>query len=172
MEAMTMTGFKRAKRLVAATAATASLAVGGTAPAIAQYRQHITNDMAACAGEGPAVRVTVNGIRAGSGTLRVQAYRGTAADWMQTGRWLNRIETPANRSTMSFCLPLPATGTYAVAVRHDANGNGKTDITRDGGGMSNNPSINIFNLGKPSVRQTAVAVGNEVKAITITLRYM
>ena len=73
---------------------------------------------------------------------------------------------------MSFCLPVPEAGTYAVAVRHDVNGNGKTDITRDGGGMSNNPSINIFNLGKPSVRQTAFAVGNEVKAITITLRYM
>lgn len=169
---MTSTGFKQVKRVVAMAAAVATLAVGGTAPAIAQYRQHIGNDMAACAGNGPAVRVTVNGIRAGSGTVRVQAYRGTAADWMQTGRWLNRIEAPASRGSMSFCLPVPEAGTYAVAVRHDVNGNGKTDITRDGGGMSNNPSINIFNLGKPSVRQTAFAVGNEVKAITITLRYM
>lgn len=167
-----MTRNQRTKRLVAMAVAAASLAVGGTAPAVAQYRQHITNDMAACAGEGPAVRVTVNGIRAGSGTLRVQAYRGTASDWMQTGRWLNRIEAPASRGSMTFCLPVPTAGTYAVAVRHDVNGNGKTDITRDGGGMSNNPPINIFNLGKPSVSRTAFAVGNEVKAITITLRYM
>lgn len=142
------------------------------APAMAQYRQHIANNPAACAGEGPAVRVVVTGIRAGEGTLRVQAYRGTAADWLQTGRWLSRIETPARNGTMTFCLPVPAAGTYAVAVRHDTNANGKTEITRDGGGMSNNPSINIFNLGKPSVRQTAFTVGNEVRSISIAMRYM
>ena len=38
--------------------------------------------------------------------------------------------------------------------------------------MSNNPSINIFNLGKPSYDKVALAVGNEVKAITIRMRYM
>lgn len=142
-------------------------------PAMAQYRQHIGNDMATCdSGSGPAVRVTVTGIRAAAGNLRVQSYRGTAADWLQKGRWLSRIDVPARRGSMAFCVPVPAAGTYAIAVRHDQDGDGSTDISGDGGGMSNNPSINIFNLGKPGVRSTAFQVGNEVRAITITMRYM
>jgi uncharacterized protein (DUF2141 family) len=37
--------------------------------------------------------------------------------------------------------------------------------------MSNNPSINIFNLGKPSYKKTAFSVGNEVKTISIAMKY-
>ena len=104
--------------------------------------------------------------------MRVQLYRATKQDWLETGRWLNRIELPARAGTMSFCMPAPATGTYGIAIRHDVNGNGETDLTQDGGGMSNNPSINIFNLGKPSYRKAAFSLGQEVKAITIRMRYM
>ena len=38
--------------------------------------------------------------------------------------------------------------------------------------MSNNPSINVFNLGKPSYAKTAFPVGNQVKSIRIQMRYM
>jgi len=141
-------------------------------PAVAQYRQVMSNDLSRCAGSGPAVRVSVHGVESSTGQVRVQSYRGTAADWLHKGRWLARIEAPARAGTMVFCLPLPSTGTYAVAVRHDANGNGKTDISRDGGGMSNNPGINIFNLGRPSISRTAFQVGDEVRSISITMRYM
>ena len=129
--------------------------------------------MRACApGGGPAVRVTVTGIRSADGMVRVQSYRGTKAEWLEKGRWLNRIEAPARKGRMVFCMPLPATGTYGIAVRHDANGNGKTDISEDGGAMSNNPSINIFNLGKPSYKKTAFSIGREVKQMTITMKYL
>jgi uncharacterized protein (DUF2141 family) len=73
---------------------------------------------------------------------------------------------------MRFCMPLPASGRYGVAVRHDVNGNGKTDLSRDGGGFSNNPKVSIFNLGKPSVDKAAVAVGNTPVIIAISLQYM
>lgn len=151
--------------------ATAGLAVA--TPAMAQYRQKIGNDMSKCtAGSGPAVMVTVDGIDSSSGKIRVQSYRGTKADWLEKGKWINRIEAPARAGTMAFCLPVPGSGTYGIAVRHDKNGNGKTDITSDGGAMSNNPSINIFNLGKPSYKKTAINVGNGVKSIRIRMRYM
>ena len=159
-----------------AISATAGLfAVAGmasSAPAVAQYRQEVRNDMSQCAGSGPAVMVTVDGVKVSSGTMRVQTYRGTSADWLKKGRWLNRIEAPARRGTMTFCLPVPGPGTYAVAIRHDVNNNGKTDLTQDGGGMSNNPGINIFNLGKPSYSKTAFPVGNQVKSIRIQMKYM
>ncbi|MBD3729890.1 MAG: DUF2141 domain-containing protein [Sphingomonadales bacterium] len=153
-----------------------ALAAGGimlAAPADAQYRQKIGNDLGKCrAGGGPAVLVTVNQIKASQGTIRVQSYRGTKEEWLEKGKWLTRIETPAKAGTMSFCVPLPASGVYGIAVRHDLNGNGKTDLSEDGGAMSNNPSLNIFNLGKPSYKKTAFSVGNEVKSITISMRYM
>ena len=150
-----------------------ALALGLAAPAHAQYREKIANDMSKCrSGSGPAVLVTIAGVKAGKGKIRVQSYRATSADWLAKGRWINRIEAPARSATMTFCVPLPAEGSYGIAVRHDTDGDGETDLTSDGGGMSNNPSINIFNLGKPSYKKTAVAVGNAVKPIRIQMRYM
>ncbi|MBE5073939.1 DUF2141 domain-containing protein [Erythrobacteraceae bacterium E2-1 Yellow Sea] len=137
------------------------------------YRNKIDNDMRQCApGGGPAVRVTVQGVKNGRGVVRVQSYRGTKADWLEKGRWLNRIEAPARSGTMYFCMPVPETGNYGIAVRHDVNGNGKTDLSEDGGGMSNNPSINIFNLGKPSYTKTAFEVGAGVTTIRVQMKYM
>jgi uncharacterized protein (DUF2141 family) len=156
-------------------AALALGAVGLTAaaPALAQYKQELRNDMHRCAaGAGPAVMVTVNGVKNSAGLVRVQAYRATPADWLQKGRWLSRIEAPAKAGTMTFCVPVPSAGDYAIAVRHDVNGNGDTDIMTDGGAMSNNPSINILNLGKPSVSRTTFAVGKGVKAIRVQMRYL
>ena len=141
--------------------------------AAAPYRNEIGNDMARCqAGRGPAVMVTVDGVKSSSGKLRVQAYRATSAEWLVKGKWLSRIEVPAKAGTMTFCMPVPASGSYGIAVRHDVNGNGETDIRTDGGAMSNNPSINIFNLGKPSYSKVGVPVEGGVKSIRIQMKYM
>ena len=135
--------------------------------------QTVSNNMSQCrSGNGPAVLVNVSGIKESSGKLRVQSYRGTKEEWLKSGAWLHRIEVPAKAGSMTFCMPINNAGTYGIAIRHDVNGNGKTDISSDGGGMSNNPSINIFNLGKPSYKKTAFSVGNGVKSINITMKYM
>ena len=142
-----------------------------SAPAQAQ-QSRIGNDLGRCsANSGPGVMVTVSGIRSAEGTLRVQSYRGSASDWLQKGRWINRIEAPAQEGSMAFCVPLPGAGTYAIAVRHDVNGNGATDVWRDGGGISNNPAINIFNLGKPSHKKAAFSVGTGITPIRVEMRY-
>ncbi len=148
-----------------------ALAAGGTA-ANAQYRQKIAHDASRCSAGGPAALVTIDGIEAGGGTLRVQSYRATKQDWLEKGRWINRIEIPAKAGRMQVCVPLPAPGHYGIAVRHDINKNGKTDLKTDGGAMSNNPSLNIFNLGKPSYKKVGFDVGQQVKPISISMRYM
>ena len=144
------------------------LAVAATAQAEGRV---ISNDLSQCR-NGPSTLVQISGVKASTGKIRVQSYRGTAADWLEKGRWLARIEVPARAGSMTVCVPLPQAGVYGIAVRHDVNGNGKTDITRDGGGMSNNPSINIFNLGKPSYKKTAFSVGDSPKTISISMKYM
>jgi len=160
-------------RSVARMLALAGLAANALAtPAQAQYRQTISNDPARCRGAGPAVNVTVTGIKSSSGRVRIQLYRATKQDWLEEGRWIHRIEVPARAGSMTFCMPAPAAGSYGIAVRHDANGNGRTDLTQDGGGASNNPSFNVFNLGKPGHDKVGFSIGDDVRAISITMRYL
>ncbi len=133
----------------------------------------IGNDLSRCtAGNGPAVLVSVQGVKEAAGRIRVQSYPASSGAWLTKGRWINRVESRANSGTMNFCVPVPAAGKYGIAVRHDRNANGKTDISQDGGGFSNNPSINILNLGKPSVGKVAFYAGTGVTKITINLKYM
>jgi uncharacterized protein (DUF2141 family) len=150
-------------------------ALFAAAPAWA-HGQEITNDLERCgaSARGPAVLIDVRGFVAATGTVRVQSYPATREAWLAKGEWLNRIDTPVRltNGTMRFCMPIPEQGRYGIAVRHDRDGDGKTDISRDGGGFSNNPSISIFNLGKPSVEKAAFAAGPGVTRITITLKYM
>ncbi|MEP2990664.1 MAG: DUF2141 domain-containing protein [Parasphingorhabdus sp.] len=156
----------------AAIAALSTAMLATAAPAYAGGKK-IGNDLAKCqTGNGPAVLVKVNGLKAATGKIRVQSYRGVKSEWLKKGRWLHRIDIPVTGRNMTFCMPIDQAGTYGIAVRHDINGNGKTEISKDGGGMSNNPSINIFNLGKPSYKKTAISVGNSVKSINIRMRYL
>ena len=162
------------KRFTAITG-TAALALTGllmSAPAEAQYREKISHDPGKCsAGKGPAVLVSISGVKESKGTIRIQSYRATKQDWLEKGRWINRMEAPAKAGTMRFCMPLPKAGHYGIAVRHDLDGDGETDIFGDGGAMSNNPSINLFNLGKPSYKKVGFDVGSGVESISIRMRY-
>lgn len=157
-------------RLPAAVVLSGALAMTAAAPSAA-FQREITNDLGRC-NAGPALLVTIAGVSASSGRIRVQTYRATKSEWMEKGKWINRVEIPAKAGTMTICMPVPDAGTYGVAVRHDVNGNGKTDFREDGGGISNNPSINIFNLGKPSYTKVGVAVGSAPKSIRIQMKYL
>ncbi len=160
---------------LAAITGTAALALTGlslSAPADAQYREKIAHDPGKCAaGKGPAVMVAITDVKESKGTIRIQSYRATKQDWLEKGRWIYRMEAPAKAGTMRFCMPLPGPGHYGIAARHDLDGDGKTDIFGDGGAMSNDPSINIFNLGKPSYKKVGFDVGPGVKQISIRMRY-
>jgi uncharacterized protein (DUF2141 family) len=149
--------------------AVAMLALAGSANA----GSVVGNDMSKCgAGKGPAIQVNVRGLKGLTGKVRVQNYPATSSAWLAKGKWLHRMEARASAGNLNFCLPLSASGKYAIAVRHDKNGNGKTDLSSDGGGFSNNPSINILNLGKPSVSKVAFSAGPGVTTITVNMKYM
>ena len=160
------------KKTIVSFLGIAALAFGLSAPANAQFRNELRHSVAPCQGSGPAVWVNLTEVSSSRGTIRVQLYPGNGDDWLERGRWLNRIEVPARAGSMQVCMPVPRTGDYAIAVRHDVNGNGRTDLRTDGGGMSNNPSINIFNLGRPSINRTRFSVAREVLPMTIRMRYM
>lgn len=157
-----MLNFRFAFAFTALALSSGSVAAGTT----------ISNNIASCeAGKGPAVLVTVRGLKSATGKIRVQSYRATSGAWLSKGAWINRIETSASSTAMNFCVPVPAVGNYGIAVRHDRNGNGKTDFREDGGGFSNNPKLSIFNLGKPSVGKVSFRADEGVTKITINMQY-
>lgn len=156
------------KRCVALVAMVGLALVSGGAVA----SQERNNDMSRCtSGNGPAVLVHVRGIKEAAGKVRAQSYPAIAGVWLAKGRWLHRVEAPASAGSINICISVPSEGKYGIAVRHDRNGDGKTDISQDGGGFSNNPSIGILNLGRPSVNKVAFDTDPGVTRIIVNLKY-
>lgn len=118
----------------------------------------------------PAVLVNVSGFKTRAGRVRVQLYGGNPADFLEKGKKLRRIDLPVTSSgPMRVCVAVPRPGNYAIAVRHDTDGNGKSGWN-DGGGFSRNPRISLTNL-KPNYRQVEIAVENGVRPIEVVLNY-
>lgn len=155
-------------RLNLSVAACAAAFVAGTAPAEAA----LGPDAAACSpgSNRPALLVSINGFKNRVGKLRVQLYGGNPKLFLERGRQLKRIDLAVTRSgAMNVCVAVPAAGTYAIAVRHDADNNGKSNWN-DGGGFSNNPKLSLLKL-KPSHRSTAVTVAGGVRTVPVVLNY-
>lgn len=81
--------------------------------------------------------------------------------------------TSASKTPPSFTFENLQPGQYAVAVFHDANGDGILNrglmgIPREGFGFSNNPKIL---MGAPSFKRAAIAVESGNLEICIQLKY-
>lgn len=140
-----------------------------TGPAFADPREASPNDPTCREGGKPALLVRVNGLKNGTGKVRVQAYGPGASNHLKKGKWAGRVDVPLNgRRSVDICLPLPAAGVYSAAIRHDANANRKSDWN-DGAAFSRNPKLGL--TSKPSFRETAVRVGNGPTRISVILNY-
>ncbi len=112
--------------------------------------------------------VDIRGLRASTGGVRVQLY--DEAGFLEKGRWLARVEAPAGgRRSVEVCIPVPHPGTYGIAVRHDANANGKSD-SGDGGAFSRDPKLSILRL-KPAFAQVAIPLGAGTSRVAVTMNY-
>lgn len=152
----------------AATAAVAAGAALAGAPAAAQA---LGPYAAACApgSNEPAVLVTVYGFKERTGELRVQLYPASS-DFLEKGKWLRRVDLPVARSgPMRVCIPAPSPGRYAIAVRHDVDGNGSSGWN-DGGGFSRNPTISLTSL-KPRWQDVAIPIGRGADNVNVVLNY-
>lgn len=167
-----LSGFARCAGL--ALALGAACAICAPLSAQGEYAQVTGNDLSRCAaGAGPSVRVQITGLKSGSGNVFVRLYRARSGDWLKAKRYLTRVDAAPRAGSMVICVPVPATGQYALAVQHDINGNRETDFSIDGAGMSNNPMIGSF-LGiprPPSVDKAAFSAGPGVTRIAVNIRY-
>ena len=151
------------------------LAAAMALPVVARAAPGTTTTSVACPTGDPAILVHVTGFKVRSGTVRVQAYGGDPEHYFDKGTYLKRIEVKVPASgPLDVCVPVGAPGRYAISVRHDVDGAGKTSKA-DGGGMSGNPHVSLFDLmfkRKPSPDVVAIEVGRSVKTVPITLNYL
>jgi uncharacterized protein (DUF2141 family) len=155
-------------KVTAKAAAVLGLALAA-APGAAQAA--IGPDAAACnRGDGPAILVNVNGFKARTGNIRVNVYGGDAGKFLERGQYVRQINLPVTRrGAMPICVSVPSAGRYAVAVRHDVDGNGSNGWN-DGGGFSRNPNLSLTNL-RPNYNRVAFNVGGGVQSVNVILNY-
>ncbi len=139
--------------------------------------QALGPDAARCAAgaNAPAMLVTITGLRDRGGTIRVRSFGGSASNYFNKKRALQRIEIPTpNAGAVRICMPVATAGWYAVDVRHDTNGNGDTDRA-DGGGASGNPHVSLLDVifgNKPPADKVRVWVGQGVTTVPVTVMYL
>jgi uncharacterized protein (DUF2141 family) len=128
-------------------------------------------DAAACrsTASGPAALVIVSGFKNRNGLVRVQLYGANPNDFLAKGKYLRRVELPISAASMQVCVALPGSGLYAIAVRHDADGDGKSGWS-DGGGFSRNPAISLANL-RPRHSDVAFRADGGVERLNVVLNY-
>ena len=112
--------------------------------------------------------VTVANIAAEAGQVRIAVY--DKETWLSTERWVARQLVSPTGATIAASFELPP-GTYAVAVLHDVNGNGRMDyrwmrLPKEPYGFSNGV---VPRFGPPRFEDCSFAVADEDVRITIEL---
>ncbi len=122
---------------------------------------------------GTAVRVTVTGLHSTRGqVLACLSSRPQAFPNCRDDPSARKLVVPAG-NTVELDFGTVAAGSYAVALVHDENANGRMDkammMPKEGFGFSRDAPVRF---GPPSFRQAAFAVGEAPVHQTIHMRYM
>ena len=152
-----------ARRTLAALAAAGGLAA---APAAAQE---------ACTGTPSATRlfVTVENVRSAEGLIAVTLYPDDPRRFLARRGSLYVGRVPARAGTTRVCIHVPAPGTYALAVYHDADANRRfkrsaLGLPVEGYGFSNDaPAL----FGLPSFRSVRLQVPRSGFETRVRMRY-
>ncbi len=83
--------------------------------------------LVASSAHADVLQVTVSGIKAGQGNLRVAVFDEAHRDQFAEGEYLYGADVPAKAEQMTVEIPDLESAEYAVAVIQDLNGNGKLD---------------------------------------------
>ena len=118
------------------------------------------------------VLIEVSGFKNTRGTLNCRLFT-KAADFPD-GEGIVTLRVPITGPNTSCSFSNVEPGTYAVAVVHDENGNGKLDknfvgVPSEGYGVSNNKT---YALSAPKWAESSFTLGTtESKALLVKLRY-
>lgn len=125
---------------------------------------------------GPAVIITVVGLKDRSGRLKAELYPAQNEDFLAddnvligAGKVFRRtVQAVPASGDPHLCLRAPAAGTYALAVMHmRGTGNG-FELSRDGIGFAGNPKLR---LRKPTAAEAAIRIGSGPTPARIVMNY-
>jgi uncharacterized protein (DUF2141 family) len=125
---------------------------------------------------GPAVLVTVVGIKDRQGLLRAELYPANDDDFLEddailvrAGKTFRRVDMPLPPSgPVQLCVRVPGPGTYAMSLLHDRDSNRKFGLSNDGFGFPGNPKLGF---SKPKAAQATVVAGRGITDITVRMNY-
>lgn len=125
-----------------------------------------------CTAGKPAVLVRVSGFKAASGLVSVKLYASNRT-FLEKGAYLRKVEVPVRRSgPIDVCVPVPASGRYALSVRHEVTGKKSRS---DGGGFSGNPDVSTLDLilkRKPNLSKVSFDVNGSTRVVPVVLSYL
>ena len=117
--------------------------------------------------------IFIDGVRSARGQITSSLYGGERSQFLVKNGALKVWSTPAGAPTTRMCIWLKnGPGTYALAVYHDANSNGKWDHSLltgiEGFGFSNDPHV-VFSAPKFDESKFEAKAG--VTTLHVRLRY-
>jgi uncharacterized protein (DUF2141 family) len=129
-----------------------------------------------CLGPHSNVRiyVSVDGVRNAQGQMATTVYADDPDKFLIKNGSLYVVRTPAVTGVTKYCVFLPSTGVYAIAIYHDEDNSGTINrggvlgIPTEGFGFSNNPPT-LASL--PTFRSVRLAVPKTNVATTIHIKY-
>jgi len=125
---------------------------------------------------GPAIMVSVAGLKDRAGLLRLELYPDNDADFladdnqlMAAGKTFARADLPVpSAGPVSLCIRVPHPGRYALSLLHDRDGNLKFGMFSDGIGFPGNPRLG---WSKPKAANASILAGPGITHATIVLNY-
>lgn len=125
---------------------------------------------------GPALLVSVIGLKDRAGDLKLEVYPANDKDFLQddriliaAGKTFRRVEVavPAAGTPM-LCVRLPAPGAYAVSLLHDRDANHKFNMSSDGIGFAGNHRLS---WSKPKAAASSAVASAGLTPVAIRLNY-
>lgn len=120
------------------------------------------------------ITLTVDGVRNAQGQIATTVYADKPERFLIKNGSLYVVRTPAVEGATRYCVFLPGTGVYAIAIYHDEDNSGTINrsgvlgVPTEGFGFTNNPPT-LASL--PTFRSVRLAVPKTNLATTIHLKY-
>lgn len=120
------------------------------------------------------ITVSVDGVRNAEGQIAATLYADAPERFLVKNGSLYVVRTPAVAGTTKFCIFVPQTGVYAIAIYHDEDNSGTINrsgvlgIPTEGFGFTNNPPT-LASL--PTFRSVRLNIPRTNLATTIHLKY-
>jgi len=125
---------------------------------------------------GPAIMVTVRGLKDRIGTLKLEVYPSNDDDFLADDNVLvsqrkvfRRIVQPVPRlGPVQLCIRIPKPGAYSLSLLHDRDSNHKFSLSIDGIGFAGNPRLG---WSKPRASEARVIAGPGLTPVPVAINY-